>query len=105
MLCMHALVSTVQLRVFSQHLCCCCTCLSQVGALIAELVFGYVDQRTTFLLSAAFGLVGWVFGWLFLPDTTGLSLDELDRWVDRVPVSLVTNGWGRVCMSQYHSSP
>jgi hypothetical protein len=42
-------------------------------------VFGYVDQRTTFVLSAAFGLVGWFFGWLFLPDTTGLSLDELDR--------------------------
>lgn len=53
----------------------------QVGAIIADIVFGYVDHRTTFLLSAAFGLVGWVFGWLFLPDTTGLSLDELDRWV------------------------
>jgi hypothetical protein len=45
-------------------------------------VFGYVDQRNTFVLSAAFGLVGWFFGWLFLPDTTGLSLDELDRWVE-----------------------
>jgi len=45
------------------------------------VVFSYVDQRTTFLLSAGFGLVGAALTWLFLPDTTGMSLDELDRWV------------------------
>jgi hypothetical protein len=51
----------------------------KLGAIIADIVFGYVDKRTTFFLSAAFGLVGWIVGSLFLPDTTGMSLDELDR--------------------------
>jgi uncharacterized membrane protein len=50
-----------------------------VGAILADIIFGYVDQRTTFFLSAAFGLIGWIVGLLFLPDTTGMSLDELDR--------------------------
>lgn len=57
----------------------CLLLLLQVGAIIADVVFGFVDQRTTFLLSAAFGLVGALVSWLFLPDTTGLSLDEIDR--------------------------
>jgi len=56
-------------------------CLLQVGAIIADITFGYVDKRMTFYLSAAFGLVGALVSWLFLPDTTGMSLDELDRWV------------------------
>lgn len=51
----------------------------KVGAIIADVVFGYVNQQTTFYLSAAFGLVGCLVTILFLPDTTGLSLDELDR--------------------------
>jgi uncharacterized membrane protein len=51
----------------------------QVGAIIADVVFGYVDQRTTFFLSAAFSLLGCCAAWLFVPDTTGMSLDELDR--------------------------
>jgi hypothetical protein len=38
-----------------------------------------VNQQTTFYLSAAFGLVGAAVSWVFLPDTTGMSLDELDR--------------------------
>jgi hypothetical protein len=53
---------------------------TQVGAIIADVVFGYVSQRTSFYLSAAFGIVGAAVTWLFLPDTTGMSLDELDRW-------------------------
>jgi hypothetical protein len=63
------------------HPCCYTPCALQVGAIIADIVFGYVDKRMTFYLSAAFGLVGWIVGWLFLPDTTGMSLDELDRCV------------------------
>lgn len=51
----------------------------KVGAIIADVVFGYVPQRTTFFLSSAFGLVGFLVTWVFLPDTTELSLDELDR--------------------------
>jgi len=51
----------------------------QVGAIIADAAFGYVNQRTSFYMSAAFGIVGAAVTWLFLPDTTGMSLDELDR--------------------------
>jgi hypothetical protein len=51
----------------------------KVGALVADIAFGYVTSRTTFFLSAAFGLVGALVTWLFLPDTTGMSLDEVDR--------------------------
>jgi hypothetical protein len=51
----------------------------KVGAIIADVAFGYVPQRTTFYLSSAFGLVGFLVTWVFLPDTTELSLDELDR--------------------------
>ncbi|WIA41970.1 hypothetical protein OEZ86_009273 [Tetradesmus obliquus] len=53
--------------------------MGKVGAIIADIVFGYVSTRTTFYMSAAFGLAGALVTWLFLPDTTGLSLDELDR--------------------------
>ena len=49
------------------------------GAILADIIFSYVDTRTTFYLSAAFGLFGAALTWAFLPDTTGLSLDELDR--------------------------
>ncbi|KAI8468146.1 MAG: hypothetical protein J3K34DRAFT_18397 [Monoraphidium minutum] len=37
------------------------------------------STQMTFFLSAAFGLFGAIITWVFLPDTTGLSLDELDR--------------------------
>jgi hypothetical protein len=53
--------------------------MGKVGAILADIIFGYVDTRTTFYLSAAFGLFGAVLTAIFLPDTTGLSLDELDR--------------------------
>ena len=39
------------------------------------------STQATFLVSSAFGLVGLVITMIFLPDTTGLSLDELDRLV------------------------
>ncbi|GBF98449.1 proton phosphate symporter [Raphidocelis subcapitata] len=51
----------------------------KVGAIIADVVFGLVDTRMTFFLSAGFGLVGALVTVVFLPDTTGLPLDELDR--------------------------
>jgi predicted MFS family arabinose efflux permease len=51
----------------------------KLGAILADILFAYIDKRTTFFLSAVFGLVGAAVTWLFLPDTTGMSLDELDR--------------------------
>ena len=53
--------------------------MGKLGAILADIIFGYVDTRTTFYLSAAFGLFGAILTAIFLPDTTGLSLDELDR--------------------------
>ena len=35
----------------------------------------------TFFLSAIAGIIGFVMTMVFLPETTGLSLDELDRMV------------------------
>lgn len=51
--------------------------MGKVGAIIADVVFGYVTQRVSFYLSAAFGIVGAIVTIIFLPDTTGMSLDEL----------------------------
>ena len=53
----------------------------KVGAIIADVAFGYVSMQTSFYLSAAFGVVGAIITMVFLPDTTGLPLDELDRLV------------------------
>lgn len=53
--------------------------MGKIGAIIADVCFGLVESRTAFYLSAAFGLVGALLTRLFLPDTTGLPLDELDR--------------------------
>jgi len=53
--------------------------VGKIGAILADVVFGLVDSRAAFYLSSAFGLVGALVTWLFLPDTTGMSLDELDR--------------------------
>jgi hypothetical protein len=54
--------------------------MGKIGAIIADVCFGLVDSRTSFYLSAGFGLVGAALTYLFLPDTTGLPLDELDRY-------------------------
>lgn len=43
-------------------------------------------MRATFFLSAAAGLVGALATVVFLPDTTGLPLDEVDRMVGRCSV-------------------
>ncbi|GBF93836.1 proton phosphate symporter [Raphidocelis subcapitata] len=51
----------------------------KAGALAADVLFAYVSVRTSFFLSAAFGLLGCLLTLLLLPDTTGLPLDELDR--------------------------
>lgn len=42
-----------------------------MGAIIADVAFSYVDDRTKFILSAIFGLVGVAVTSVFLPDSTG----------------------------------
>jgi hypothetical protein len=39
----------------------------KVGAIVADVLFSYVSQRATFFLSAAFGLLGALVTWVFLP--------------------------------------
>ncbi|KAI8465659.1 MAG: major facilitator superfamily domain-containing protein [Monoraphidium minutum] len=51
----------------------------KVGAIVANVMFGYVSTRTAFYLSSSVALLGCLATLLLLPDTTGLSLDETDR--------------------------
>ncbi|KAL5121395.1 hypothetical protein ACEQ8H_000863 [Pleosporales sp. CAS-2024a] len=49
------------------------------GALLAAILYNYIDDQTKFYFVPWFGLVGAVITLLFLPDTTGLDLKEQER--------------------------
>ncbi|EFN51657.1 hypothetical protein CHLNCDRAFT_59145 [Chlorella variabilis] len=51
----------------------------KLGAILAASVFSNVSTVATFYASAGAGIVGAVITWVFLPDTTGLELAEIDR--------------------------
>lgn len=52
----------------------------KLGAIMAASVFSQVSTTTTFYCSAGAGIVGAIITWIFLPDTTGLDLAEIDRY-------------------------
>jgi len=52
----------------------------KAGAIVATQVFSRVSTQDTFYASAAAGAIGAIFTMIFLPDTTGLDLFELDRY-------------------------
>ncbi|KOS21139.1 Inorganic phosphate transporter 1-2 [Escovopsis weberi] len=54
-------------------------CLGKAGALLASVLYNYIDIKTKFLVVPWFGLAGMLLTWLFLPDTTGLDLKEQER--------------------------
>ncbi|KAL6760417.1 proton/phosphate symporter, splice variant a [Haematococcus lacustris] len=55
-------------------------CMGKLGAIIASLWISYIaDQRKVFLVSALWGIAGWFFTTVWMPDTTGLELEEYDR--------------------------
>ncbi|PHH56018.1 putative inorganic phosphate transporter C23D3.12 [Ceratocystis fimbriata CBS 114723] len=54
-------------------------CLGKAGALLASVLYNYIDDQTKFYFVPWFGLAGMVLTWLFLPDTTGLDLQEQER--------------------------
>lgn len=54
-------------------------CLGKAGALLASVLYAYIDNQTKFLVVPWFGLAGMLLTWLFLPDTTGLDLKEQER--------------------------
>lgn len=54
----------------------------KAGAIAATAIFSQLADKPqdTFYVSAAAGLAGFIFTWIFLPDTTGLDLAEIDRF-------------------------
>lgn len=52
----------------------------KAGALMATQIFSRISTRNTFYVSAAAGAAGAFLTLIFLPDTTGLDLVELDRF-------------------------
>ena len=51
----------------------------KAGALVAAVVYNYLETDEIFKLVPWFGLAGAILTWLFLPDTTGLDLKESER--------------------------
>ncbi|KAF2831526.1 MFS general substrate transporter [Ophiobolus disseminans] len=51
----------------------------KAGALLASVLYNYIDTKTKFYFVPWFGLVGALLTWAFLPDTTGLDLKEQER--------------------------
>jgi hypothetical protein len=54
--------------------------IGKLGALLASVLYAYIDTQTRFYVVPWFGLAAAVITWIFLPDTTGLDLKELERW-------------------------
>lgn len=53
--------------------------MGKLGALLAAVLYNYIDTQTKFYVVPWFGLAGALLTWLFLPDTTGLDLKEQER--------------------------
>ncbi|KAI1844388.1 hypothetical protein JX265_010181 [Neoarthrinium moseri] len=54
-------------------------CIGKAGALLASVLYNYIDNQTKFYVVPWFGLAGMLMTWLWLPDTTGLDLKEQER--------------------------
>ncbi|KAI2614477.1 MFS general substrate transporter [Hypoxylon fragiforme] len=53
--------------------------IGKAGALLASVLYNYIDNQTKFYVVPWFGLAGMLITWLWLPDTTGLDLKEQER--------------------------
>ncbi|KAI5926757.1 major facilitator superfamily domain-containing protein [Camillea tinctor] len=53
--------------------------IGKSGALLASVLYNYIDTPTKFYVVPWFGLVGMLLTWIWLPDTTGLDLKEQER--------------------------
>ncbi|PKY01508.1 putative MFS phosphate transporter [Aspergillus campestris IBT 28561] len=51
----------------------------KAGALLASVLYNYIDTQTKFYVVPWFGLGGLILTYVFLPDTTGLDLKEQER--------------------------
>lgn len=54
-------------------------CVGKAGALLASVLYNYIDDQTKFYVVPWFGLAGMLVTFVFLPDTTGLDLKEQER--------------------------
>lgn len=54
-------------------------CIGKAGALLASVLYNYIDTQTKFYVVPWFGLAGMILTFVFLPDTTGLDLKEQER--------------------------
>ncbi|KAK8114727.1 hypothetical protein PG999_006796 [Apiospora kogelbergensis] len=54
-------------------------CMGKAGALLASVLYNYIDDQTKFYVVPWFGLAGMVVTYIWLPDTTGLDLKEQER--------------------------
>lgn len=53
--------------------------IGKAGALLASVLYNYIDNKTKFLVVPWFGLAGMLVTLVWLPDTTGLDLKEQER--------------------------
>ncbi|KAI1143513.1 MFS general substrate transporter [Hypoxylon sp. FL0543] len=53
--------------------------IGKAGALLASVLYNYIDTKTKFYVVPWFGLAGMLITWVWLPDTTGLDLKEQER--------------------------
>jgi Sugar (and other) transporter len=53
--------------------------IGKMGALLASVLYNYINTQTKFYVVPWFGLAGMLLTLLFLPDTTGLDLKEQER--------------------------
>ncbi|KAI1266863.1 hypothetical protein F5Y18DRAFT_380703 [Xylariaceae sp. FL1019] len=53
--------------------------IGKSGALLASVLYNYIDNQTKFYVVPWFGLVGMLLTYIWLPDTTGLDLKEQER--------------------------
>ncbi|OBT63652.1 hypothetical protein VE03_07276 [Pseudogymnoascus sp. 23342-1-I1] len=53
--------------------------IGKLGALLASVLYNYIDTQMKFYVVPWFGLAGMLLTLLFLPDTTGLDLKEQER--------------------------
>ncbi|KAI1177545.1 major facilitator superfamily domain-containing protein [Nemania sp. FL0916] len=53
--------------------------IGKSGALLASVLYNYIDNQLKFLIVPWFGLAGMLVTFIWLPDTTGLDLKEQER--------------------------
>ncbi|KAJ9137968.1 Mfs transporter [Pleurostoma richardsiae] len=54
-------------------------CMGKAGALLASVLYNFIDTQTKFYVVPWFGLAGMLLTFIWLPDTTGLDLKEQER--------------------------